>query len=247
MNGPETVNGVVLFAAPSGDYDKRLILLTKERGKITAFAKGARKSTSSLLAAANPFVFGTFQVYEGKTAYNLYQADIHYHFRELTANIPGVYYGYYFLEFASYYGREGLDASDMVNLLYVTLKALAKKRISEELIRRVFELKLLVVNGEYPQMFSCVECRKTEGLIGFSFRRGGAVCEQCREKVPDMVPISASLSYTMQYVITAGLEKLYAFNVTDEVLAAFSALLDRYLSIYVDGDFKSLSILQMMT
>ena len=91
------VTGMVLASGPIGEYDKRVVLLTKELGKISAFARGARKPGNALMAACESFAFGTFMIYPGKNSYTVEKASIKNYFRELAGDLEGACYGYYFL------------------------------------------------------------------------------------------------------------------------------------------------------
>ena len=115
----ETANltGMVLKATPSGEYDRRLVILTRERGKITAFARGAKRPGNQLMAVSRPFVFGQFRLFEGREAYSLQGAEISNYFTELSQDVESACYGSYFLEFADYYSRENMDAGELLLLL----------------------------------------------------------------------------------------------------------------------------------
>lgn len=144
------VTAIVLSSTPIGEYDRRVVLLTKERGKITAFAKGARRQTSKLMAATSLFAFGEFRLYPGRNSYTMTDAQIQNYFEELRIDFEGAYYGMFFLEVCDYYTRENNDEKEVLKLLYQSLKALSVKSLNRKLVQCIFEMKAMVINGEFP-------------------------------------------------------------------------------------------------
>lgn len=147
------VTGIVLSASPVGEYDKRVVILTRERGKLHAFAKGARRQSSPLISGIRPFCFGTFWLYEGRSSFTVKQLEITNYFDEVTSHMEYVYLGYYFLEFADYYSRENGDEFATLKLLYQALRALSKSSLDNRLVRLVYELRMMVMNGDFEKRY----------------------------------------------------------------------------------------------
>lgn len=236
------LTGMILNVMPMGEYDKRISILTMEQGKITAFAKGARRPNSQLLAASSPFSFGEFELFRGKSSYTLAKATIKNYFRELSMDPGKACYGFYFLEIAAYYAQENNDERQLLILLYQTLRALEKPQLNDRLVKCIYELKVLAINGEYPNVFECLSCGKKEDLHYFSMQHGGILCRDCGKKSNSFL-LNDSTLYTMQYIISTPSQKLYTFQVSDEVLRSLEKVMKRYYEAYVRHEFKSLDIL----
>ena len=144
------VTGMVIQQTPVGEYDRRRCILTKEKGKIGAFVRGARKPGNRLSATTNPFVFGVFKLYPGRETYTVSEAEIQKYFEELRVDYVGAYYGMYFAEIADFYTRENSDERQMLKLLYQSLKALTAPSLPNELVKCIYECKTIVINGEFP-------------------------------------------------------------------------------------------------
>lgn len=231
---------------PVGEYDRRVVILTKEQGKISAFARGARRPNSPLVGAVNPFSFGEFTMYEGRSSYTIQSANITNYFAELREDIVGAYYGFYFLEVADYYAKESNDEREMLKLLYQTMRALLNPHIPNRLIRYIFELKTLTVNGQAPQVFQCVTCGDETRSMVFSVAKGGLVCSECRQGVIDRITLDGSTLYSMQYIESSSIAKLYTFNVTEKVLDELGRIMGKLMAAYTDKRFKSLEILETL-
>lgn len=246
----EKVTGMVLSGTPVGEYDKRLVILTRERGKITAFARGARRPKSSLLAACEPFTFGEFSVYRGRDSYTVASVDVKNYFSELREELEDIYMGMYFCEVADYFTRENLDGRDVLKLLYQSLRALKVPSLNRNLVKIIFEFKMIAVNGEAPRLFACIGCGKKEELFYFHRGDAGILCPGCYQKPPyngkGAVQIAGTSTYILQRILASSIEKLYTFSVTERVQRELSDIIARYFASRVDREFTSSQILETL-
>ena len=211
-----SVNGMVIKSTPVGDYDKRLVLLTRERGRITAFARGARRMNHALMAGTRPFSFGGFTLYPGRDAYSVQNAEISNYFDGFREDLEGAVYGMYFLDVADYYTRENADCMDYMKLVYQSLRALLIPAIPRKLVRYIYELKAMVYSGECPQDWEQFESWNAD----------------------------TSTRYAFQFVIASPVEKLYTFTLSEEVCEEFGRIVTYLRRHYVEHPFKSLEILE---
>lgn len=142
------VTGLVIGAFPQGEYDRRIVLLTREKGKITAFVKGGRRQGNRFLGTTDMFCFGTFELFVGRNSYTVQNVEISNYFEYFRDNLEAAFYGMYFLELADYYTRENNDEAMVLLLTYRALQGLKSDNLDNDFVRRVFEIKLFVIEGE---------------------------------------------------------------------------------------------------
>lgn len=236
--------GMIISSMPMGEYDKRVVILTLERGKINAFAKGARRPNSGLLASTNTFVFGDFELYQGRNSYTIRQVEVANYFSEFLKNLDAAWYGMYFLEIADYFSRENNDEKEMLKLLYQSLQVLLRGKISYPLIKLIYEWKTFVINGEYPDVFQCSCCLKKLDQGYFDKKDFGIFCESCKEEHKDkagadLMEISKSTMYTLQYIAGSTIEKLYSFRVNDLVFHQMKEMITICKKKFIDKPLQS--------
>ncbi len=268
MTGRVELMGMVLTSMPVNDYDRRITILTKERGRITAFAKGARRPTSAFLGCTQPFAFGTFSLFEGREAYNLVGADIQNYFSELRDDLSAIYYGMYFCELAGYVSRENQDATEALKLLYQTLRAVGKSTLDNRLVRAVYELRIVRIFGVMPNVFECSVCgeklAEKTGPAYFSVEEGNCICSDClsdmhgdfmESNVFEQAKYAESIGriglqpatvYAMQFILTAKIEKLYTFSLSEEILLELISLMKYYLQKHVGAKMRTEEMLSIM-
>jgi DNA repair protein RecO (recombination protein O) len=181
---------VVLRSMRYGEADRILHLYTPARGRVSAIAKGVRRSRSRFGGRLEPFFRLRVELHEGRsellTVTGADTVDGHARLREDARALDAA------ARACDAVGRL-FETSEphpgVFNLLCRKLALLDKQAgeaqregatpIAARAGSLAFRLKLLLAAGLAPQLGSCASCGEREELVGFSGAAGGVVCGAC--------------------------------------------------------------------
>lgn len=249
------IRGIVLRDAPMGEKDKRLVILSGDRGKLTAVAKGALSPKSKWKALAQPFCCADFVLAKGKTFYYVQEGTLLSSFYGLRESLEKLTYGTFCLEIAELFSPEGAESVSQQKLLLRLLTRLEKEIESKaRALCAVFIFRMLSDNGFAPSVESCARCGALlEGKAATFFPESGlAVCQNC-EAARDGARggyhaggffLSPGALRAVSYAESAEEEKVFSFAVSREVENELCSAAEAYLQAQTDHHFRSLDFLR---
>jgi DNA repair protein RecO (recombination protein O) len=175
---------IVLRSIRYGEADRILHLYSRDRGRLGAIAKGARKSKSRFGGRLEPFFRLDLVLHEGRSdLLTVTSATTVDGYPRLRSSGPALSAG---ARACDAFLRL-LDAAEpnqaAYNLLCRYLALLDEpghqERAASLEAALAFRLKLALVAGFAPELASCTRCGEAEHLVGFSGSAGGVVCASC--------------------------------------------------------------------
>ena len=183
MAAPRTyrTEALSLRKMPLGEADLLLTMYTKDAGKLRAVAKGARKTTSRLVGHFEPLTLNRLALSKGRNLDIVTQAQALDNFSDLKSSLTGLTKGLYIAELLDGFGSESDPNPELYQLSLGVLRAI-ERAPAADMPLRYFELHLLEASGLMPELYLCVECRRTleAGQHRFAPDRGGTICLECQ-------------------------------------------------------------------
>jgi DNA repair protein RecO (recombination protein O) len=190
MAGPVKTEAVVLRSMRYGEADRILHVYTPHRGRMSAIAKGVRRTRSRFGGRLEPFFRLRMDLHEGRsellTVTGAQTIDAYPRLRGDAGALDGA------ARACDAVGRL-FETSEphpgVFNLLCRKLALLDEQAgstqraggapIAARAGSLAFRLKLLLAAGLAPALGACACCGEREHLVGFSGSAGGVVCGAC--------------------------------------------------------------------
>lgn len=167
--------GLVLRETAYRDSSKILTILTGTEGKLTVSARGARRKNSVLAASAQLLVFSEMTLFSNKDRWTLTEARSIEQFYGLRQDVALLALGSYFAELTEAISDEDSPNPDLLRLCLNSLFALSEGVKRPELVKPVFELRILALAGLAPLLTHCAQCGNEEPELAYLDVSGGNI------------------------------------------------------------------------
>ncbi len=240
----EKAAGLVIKSVNYGENDKIITLFTKESGKITAIAKGARNPKSAYVGVTQLFSYCNFVYYTGRSFAYLNQAELIESFHKLRNDLDKLSKGAYMAEALNQaYEEYESDESALrliLNLLYFMNEGLVQ---SDEVILLAFQIKLLGYLGFAPNLKKCQICSKCDSGWWFSWDLGGLVCKDCSKNNRQNSKIADQDAEFLRYLQDTPISGLKKTGLYPKELMHLAVILNKTLECHTGKRNRSFEFL----
>ncbi len=208
---------IVLSAMKFRDTSKIVRLYTREFGKVSVIAKGARDAKSKFRGALEPMNHVACVMYRNnnRDLQLLSQCDIMQSFRSVSDSMEKMFAAMSAVELVDIVSHDEDENQTLFHLLLNHIRVVNSATKQPSLALYYFETKLSELLGFKPELMRCTHCEKSmereeENYRGYATTSSGILCKNCSEGLNNAEKIStASL---------AVLQRLQAANVVDSIM-----------------------------
>lgn len=235
-----SASAIVLRRIDLGEKDRIITLFTREHGKLSAVAKGARRPGSKLAGASEPFTYSRMMLSSGRDLDVLSQAEIKESFPHVKNSIASVAHAVYLLELVNSFIDQRQPNLDIFDTLLSAMYVL-ESGTDPEITARYFEIQLLAILGYEPSFETCLRCGRKPGRekISFSPALGGIVCSQCGSPPKDGIPAAAAVASYVRALRGVEPHKIKEMRVPKGARRDLARMLKWHIRYRLEHDLKS--------
>ena len=239
-------SGVVLKEQSINENDKLVTLLTLSNGVVRAFARGAKSPKNRKNAGTQLFCYCDFDLYFGNNVYCVEEALPRKSFFDLRNDIKALALAQYFCELMQELAPREENSDDYLKLILNSNYLLMTGKKEPQLLKPIFELRLLSLSGYMPSVVSCCKCGEYESdIMYFDTSKGELYCDKCNQN-KYFAPLSISTVAAMRHVVFSEDKKIYSFSLSKKAALDFEETVERYLLSVTMRNYKTLDFYKML-
>ena len=241
---------LILRSIDFGESDRILHLLVPEIGRLSAIAKGARRSVRRFSGTLDLFNHVKIQVdiRRPNSLARLDQANLIDPFIAMRSDTARFALGCYLLELFDRLAPERGTRADMQRLFSFALGALrvVAERTPDLRLRTLIELRALDALGLRPELSLCVRCGSTptgRSAVGFHVADGGVVCDPCCAQIDGISRVHPGTLRALEQGLRLDFDRLDRLVMSGSLLAEAHQLLTRFQRFHLGVELRSGSYL----